>query len=320
MKTGDFMYTILSIICLAAEIWAVWANVGMKYFILIHIIAAATLFAARRTLKGVRKDSLESLIIIMMPVGGLFVHVAVEICYKFLRIDENAVAEYEDYIKYKELITLHKDIDVQKEINILSLGDRLMHSSSEEKKSAIMSLNTNDIEVKTGVLRKALLDKDPEVVHYAASTLSFIHDRYENKLSDMENEYARRSTTSKLYELISEYKKYLSLGLVDELSRTAHEKKYVRFLKELESRSGGEFDTGIMIAREYTEYGNIEGALGILQKLRSKHADRHEVYIEYMHVCYKKRDFKSIMRTAKKVKEMDIKIPDKEMKMVDFWT
>ncbi len=313
------MYTILCIICLAAEVWAVLKNLGVEYFIMLHIAIAYALFGAKRFSSAVRNNGIENCMVIMMPIGGLFVHVIVELCYKFLKIDENVIAEYEDYIKYKELLTLHTDIDVQREINILSLGDRLMYSSSDEKKSAIMSLNTNDIEVKTGVLRRALLDEDPEVVHYAASTLSFIQDRYEKKLLDMENEHSRMNTTSKLYELISEYKKYLSLGFVDELSRPVHESKYIICLKELEDRNRGDFETSIMITREYIESGNIEGAGEMLKKLKGMHADRYEVYIEYMHLCYKKRDFKSIMKTAKKIKKMGLKVPESEMKMVEFW-
>mgnify|MGYP003619719930 FL=1 len=94
--------------------------------------------------------------------------------------------------------------------NVMSYTELLLADNSEKKKKVLYSYDPEEISSKTEVLKKALLDENIDVIHYAATELNKIDTGIQSEINIEEQEEKRNEL--KLYHL---YKKYVDSGLLD---------------------------------------------------------------------------------------------------------
>ena len=96
---------------------------------------------------------------------------------------------------------------VPEEFEIMSYYDLLSSDNIDEKKKFLFSFQTKEIDLKIKILKKALLDKNIDVIHYAATELNKIETELQNKISELEKKDDKE-------ELYRTYKTYINSGLL----------------------------------------------------------------------------------------------------------
>ena len=83
---------------------------------------------------------------------------------------------------------------IPEEFEIMSYYDLLSSDNIDEKKTFLFSFQTKETDLKIKTLKKALLDKNIDVIHYAATELNKIETELQNKISELEKKRGQRRT------------------------------------------------------------------------------------------------------------------------------
>ena len=96
---------------------------------------------------------------------------------------------------------------IPEEFEIMSYYDLLSSDNIDEKKTFLFSFQPKEIDLKIKILKKALLDKNIDVIHYAATELNKIETELQNKINELEKKHDKE-------ELYRTYKTYINSGLL----------------------------------------------------------------------------------------------------------
>ena len=185
---------------------AYYFNITLKVFWIYHLVFTGIFWI----LNGIffKKDiSYFDVLIILFPgigFGGLFfVEALPEKKSEYAQIEETV--ELKSYIKDRRDLEY---IDISTELGVIGAFDRLHTGTSKEKKKFLMGFNPPEISFKVEVLKKALLDNDIDVIHYAATELNTIDEAFQREISlgEMRGE---------VDEVFQSYLKYIRSGLLE---------------------------------------------------------------------------------------------------------
>lgn len=249
------------------------------------------------------------------PLVCLFLHILLE------NRRENDIAtleELEKHLKHRDIAQKEPDVDVDKEVNTLSILDTLLYQSEQQKKQALIDVVSENMDVNTLVLKKALTDDDPEIVHYAASTLNYIEAEFENRIEKLKQQYAQTKDTKVLKKLIQLLGKYIESGLHEGQLLDLYLSQYLQILKEAQRR-GINGETRIRLGKVYMKMGELEKAEGIFKELIKTYPQRVDLYLKLMEIYYKTKQYSRVVKIARYLKARENRLSEAQRSVVNFW-
>ena len=112
-------------------------------------------------------------------------------------------------------------------MDLISFSSGLELDKPELHKQLIVQLSSSPISNEGGLLKEAIHHKDPETVHYAATTINLLNERYEKQIEYLNKQFLQNPQNEIAKELVSNYLRYVDSGL---LSNQQKEKIIAEFM------------------------------------------------------------------------------------------
>ncbi len=255
----------------------------------------------------------------LMPGVGFFI---AGTYYLFItdRISDQLLDDFMDQAEGLGGDARFMPVNAQQELNEASIEGSLYHGDTDEKKHAVIHFSSDSLAVKVRVLRKALNDEDPEVIHYAASTLNHIEQELLNRITELKKELQHSSKADRLKELASLSWDYILSGYISGEVKQAYLQQYLDVIDRLEKTQGSNFDTLLQKADAKLELGNLSQAKELYLQLVEKKPAEFIPYYKQMLIAYQKQDTSLLKDIAKYcVKQKDIEIPSSHKSIIKYW-
>lgn len=192
-----------------------------SYFWIFHFSTTLIFLWLEKFFK--EKEGYEVFILLFPSIGYfmLLIEYLTRFKVRFDKTLENSES-YEKYLEDKE-----KEIVVQSSVDLNFIGayDILAVGSPEEKKDFLIEFETFNVKFKIDVLKKALLDKDTNVIHYAATEINKIDEKFQKNIK----KYKKEENMEKLCEI---YFNYLLSGLLEDEILKFYQNITLKLLKE----------------------------------------------------------------------------------------
>ncbi len=288
--------------------------------IIIHIIMVLLLLGMNKKLFNSSNKTYDMFYLkLFFPIIGFLIIGVINIFVSRKKDRNDLVESYESYVKYIKEIVERRQVDFRREIQTMSVIDELRYSSEERKKEAIVGLIDDEFDTKVEVLKKALLDSNPEVVHYAATTLNSIENKYEATISKLKEEYKRNNDYNILLDLLNIYKKYIDSGLLEDELLNIFLKEYLELLLQRMNRISDDKGLLLEIVSVQIKLGQYSEAMFIMRKLYDKFPANAAVFIQLMKLLYYMGKYNEVKRVAKKIRELEIVLSEEEENYVSYW-
>ncbi|CAM4160557.1 tetratricopeptide repeat protein [Bacillus luti] len=201
-------------------------------FLLFYIIYAILIFLLFRFTKGLmsenKKGIIEFCLIIslLFPLLGLIVSV-IMLLLNIKRSKTGWLQQYSDYVSFQ--VDNYEDIleSAKQDMDLISFSSGLEIDKPELHKQLIVQLSSSTISNEGGLLKEAIHHKDPETVHYAATTINLLNERYEKQIGYLNKQFLQHPQNDIAKELVSNYLRYIESGL---LSNQQKEKTINEFM------------------------------------------------------------------------------------------
>ncbi|WP_416828319.1 hypothetical protein [Ectobacillus polymachus] len=125
------------------------------------------------------------------------------------------LSEYSDYISFT--VQNYEDIYVsaKQDMELTPFSTGMQLEQSDIQKQLIVQVSSSSVAKEGKLLKAALLQKDPETVHYAATTIQVLHDRYRKQIDYAKSLfYQDPKQTEMTHQLLSYYMRYLESDLL----------------------------------------------------------------------------------------------------------
>jgi len=208
-------------------------------------------------------------------------------------------------------------IQVVKEINVLHGAAEIMHADYARKKHLI--LHAKDIPEPESIplLKKALHDEDPEVKHYAATTLARLSQQYDESIFALSKEAHVDST--KMPALLRLYEQLLDSNLLSDGIRPHYVREYAKWLEIAHEKASDEFRTHLGLLNVALEQGNWGQALAYLSELEPELMDKTYIWLTAMNIYFARREYRRVAEYAGKLAEGGFPIPPEYDSVVAYW-
>lgn len=288
-------------------------------YLLIHTGISAGLILFCRHAR-VRTLDLPADLILMIPGMGALIVWGIYSALLFVRRTGRMIENYEDYILYMEDYVQEREIDLHKELNASSAFDHLAQGMEEEKKNVILDMLEEDFEVKVAVLRKALDDKNPEVVHYASSTLTSIEKEYEHAIDRLKNRI-REAPDDALarVELIDLYHRYVHTGLAEGALNAYYLQELIQMIDEYLERYGADLPLFTKKMDALIALGEYEKIYPVLREAYPSYPQHWENFFYTIQALFYTGKQSEIPGVIRRVRELQIQVPESAMAMLTFW-
>lgn len=187
---------------------------------------------------------------------------------------------------------------IPEEFEIMSYYDLLSSDNIDEKKTFLFSFQPKEIDLKIKILKKALLDKNIDVIHYAATELNKIETELQNKISELEKKGDRE-------ELYKTYKTYINSGLLYDSVLEFYLKKAAESLGSLDNNTINKEEELLSLCKLSNEKEEYED---ILKKRIKRNEEKKDIQ-DYCYFLYQENRFEDLLKILKKYKSKDIEIP-----------
>lgn len=224
------IYLILLALCTVLDIYILLetfyhGNFQEREFWFLHIVITL-IFYGLNTYVTKEDISYFDVMTLLFPVVGygglLFIELIPKRDSHYYEIEENI--DLKHYIKKSQE---DEYIDLEAELGLIGAYDSLLADTPREKKKFLMGFHTPEVDVKVDVLKKALLDEDIEVIHYAAVELNKIEERYQEKMKKVRKEGSSE-------ELLMVYLEYIDSGLPEGDILTYYRREALRLIEVLD--------------------------------------------------------------------------------------
>lgn len=168
-----------------------------SYFWMLHFGATFIFLILEKLVK--ENEGYEIFILFFPCIGYLML--MVEYFARFKVEFDDELEENESYEKY--LQDREKEIIVQSsvDLNLIGAYDVLSVGTSKEKKDFLIGFETSNIKFKVEVLKKALWDEDIDVIHYAATEINKIDEKFQKDIE----KYKKEKNKEKLCKTYFDY-------------------------------------------------------------------------------------------------------------------
>ncbi|MBM7624819.1 tetratricopeptide repeat protein [Sporohalobacter salinus] len=318
----NLLYWIFNLIITAVEITILIfmfykAYFSLELFIICHLLISLLYWRLNRQLKN--NFSLAYYLVLLMPGIGLVVVTIINFLLQAKGTSDGLISDYEEYLSFVESFTEETEVDLDEELNQLSILDKLKYSSEQEKKQAIINFTTEDISLQVDILKEALTDDNPEVAHYAASTLNLLETNFEEKIEELMIEYRQTNEIDYLGELIEEYEYYIESSLLKAEVKSVYVQDYIEILLEAKEKFKSVYEIDLKLTKAYKQLEKYEKAIGLLQELIKQYPYRYEAYLKLMELYYDLDQESKMLELIEKIEGLEIHLPEEVRKQIEFW-
>jgi len=203
-------------------------NLSFLNFLVLHGLVSFVLFFYHQYNK--RDAFIYNRLSFAVPFAGIFLYL-INIVFskekKFKIVDE--VFDFEKYLDEKIFL---KEINISKELKLISAVDTMSVQGRKEKKDFIIKFKPEDIKIRVRMLKKGLVDKDIEVVHYSAIEFNQLSERFDKQLRKYKKIYKGSKKEKCFDDLIIFYENYLKNEILEGDILNLHRELYIKILEE----------------------------------------------------------------------------------------
>ena len=203
-------------------------NLSFLNFLILHGLVALVLFFYHQYNK--RDAFIYNRLAIAVPFAGIFLYLINLIFSK--EKDFNIVDEVFDFEKYLDEKNFLKEVDISEELKLISAVDTMDVEGKKEKKEFIIKFKPEDIKIRVRMLKKGLVDKDIEIVHYSAIEFNQLSERFDKGLRKLKKRYKRGKKEKDFDDLIEFYENYLKSEILEGDILSLHRELYIKVLEE----------------------------------------------------------------------------------------
>lgn len=205
--------------------------------LLFYIIYAILIFLLFRFTKGLmsenKKGIIEFCLIIslLFPLLGLIVSV-IMLLLNIKRSKTGWLQQYSDYVSFQ--VDNYEDIleSAKQDMDLISFSSGLEIDKPELHKQLIVQLSSSTISNEGGLLKEAIHHKDPETVHYAATTINLLNERYEKQIGYLNKQFLQHPQNDIAKELVSNYLRYIESGLLSNQQKEKTINEFMGFITQ----------------------------------------------------------------------------------------
>ncbi|MHC2834331.1 hypothetical protein [Bacillus sp. F9_6S_D1_P_5] len=204
-------------------------------FLLLYIIYAILIFLLFRFTKGLisenKKGIIEFCLIVslLFPLLGLIVSV-IMLLLNIKRSKTEWLQQYSDYVSFQ--VDNYEEIleSAKQDMDLISFSSGLEIDKPELHKQLIVQLSSSTISNEGGLLKEAIHHKDPETVHYAATTINLLNERYEKQIGYLNKQFLQHPQNDIAEELVSNYLRYIESGLLSNQQKENTINEFMSFI------------------------------------------------------------------------------------------
>ncbi|EEK76036.1 hypothetical protein bcere0009_51550 [Bacillus cereus R309803] len=171
------------------------------------------------------------IISLLFPLLGLIVSV-IMLLLNIKRSKTGWLQQYSDYVSfqvdnYEDILELAKQ-----DMDLISISSGLEIDKPELHKQLIVQLSSSTISNEGGLLKEAIHHKDPETVHYAATTINLLNERYEKQIGYLNKQFLQHPQNDIAKELVSNYLRYIESGLLSNQQKEKTINEFMSFITQ----------------------------------------------------------------------------------------
>ena len=226
-----YKLTVLLLTILEAEITYMTfylETLDFSNFLILHILVVVVLFFSNQYNKI--DAFIYNRLVFAIPFVGIFFYLVDLI---FLRKNDfNIIEEVFDFEKYLAEKKILKKVDLREELKLISAIDTMNVKGRKEKKDFIIKFKPEDIKIRVKMLRKGLVDKDREVVHYSAVEFNRLSERFDKQLRKYKKKYKNSKNLKDFNDLTIFYENYIKNEILEGDILKLHRELYTNILEE----------------------------------------------------------------------------------------
>ena len=187
-------------------------------------------------------------------------------------------------------------------LDVMSYNELLLSDNPEKKKRFLYYYNPEEICIKTEVLKKALLDENIDVIHYAATELNKIDTDIQSEINKEEKKENKNEI--KIYYL---YKKYVDSGLLIGAIRDFYINKLFNILNNLKISEAEKKYEFIYLYRKTNQNEKYEKLVKEILDSSTEKLENKEILIisEYLKFLHKENRFRDLLKEYKKYSKIN---------------
>jgi len=276
-------------------------SLKFSYFLILHSLVTLVLFFYNQYEK--KDASIYNRLTVAIPFAGIFLYLINIIFLK--EKDFNIVEEVFDFKKYLEEKNFLKDVDMMEELKLISAIDTMDVEEVKEKKEFITKFKPQDIKIRVKMLRKGLIDKDVEVVHYSAVEFNQLSEKFDKQLKKYKKKYKNSKEEKEFNDLIIFYESYLKNDILVGDILELHREMYINIL-EKRIKVDNSLKNYIRLLNMYLvtkKYDQVEKECKKLLKVKE---NKFGVYVILTKLYYESNNLEGLKEINKKYKEENI--------------
>ncbi|MEI6857672.1 hypothetical protein [Psychrilyobacter sp.] len=276
-------------------------SLKFSYFLILHSLVVLVLFFYYQYKK--KDASIYNGLTVAIPFAGIFLYLMNIIFLK--EKDFNIVEEVFDFEKYLDEKFFLKDINLREELKLISAIDTMSVEGEKEKKEFITKFKPQDIKIKVKILRKGLVDKDIEVVHYSAVEFNQLSEKFDKQLRAYKIKYKKSKEEKDFDDLIIFYENYLKNDILVGEILNIHREMYIDILEkriEVDKR----LKNYIRLLNMYLVTKKYDKVEKECKKLLLARESNFEIYIILTKLYYESKNLKGLKEINQRYKEEEI--------------
>lgn len=314
-------FAVLNIIALIFTIY--YPVLKFYELYLINLIMVAFLFVFYKiVIKGAAY--LPLYIALLLPGAGTLLFCLMDMLAKDMQGESVRLAEYREYIKTLSAVNEARAlsvVDVASNVNVLSGIDELKYSTAQRKKDLILNI-AGDHEEKAvvAILKKAISDSDPDIKHYAATTLIGIEEKFEKNILKLKEQYKQKPDAETALKIMELYDRYIHSGVLDENYKKTIFAEYLELLRKSKNMFADSFEISAKLLHAYLELRMFERAEQLLAEFRQLWPEQGLFNFLAMDFYFRLNDYKQVASHASRIKESGLELPDEYKQVVNYWS
>jgi hypothetical protein len=283
-----------------------------------HVVVYVVVIIIRRSSSPQTREISPLMFLILPGVGSLLFSLSYLVLYfvgsKFVKKELKHSYMDED-VKYEKEVS----IDFKQIGRLMDMAGVFSYSDSSHKKDMIVDLLSGDISANSKLLKQGLGDKDPEVVHYTASTLNYMEEKYEKAIQTARAACVENLTRKKLMNVAELYENYMSSGLLEDDILPIYRDSHIQVLELVLKEFGRDEEIMERLIQAYLTNDQPHDAEIIMLEAVSIFPQSLSIRFAQMKYFYSKNMLEELVEIAQVIHEMPIELTKEQQGMLDFW-
>jgi amino acid transporter len=283
-----------------------------------HVVVFIIVIIFRRSSSPQTREISPLMFLILPGVGSLLFSLSYLVLYfvgsRFVK-KELRHSYMDEEVKYEKEVS----IDFKQIGRLMDMAGVFSYSDSSHKKDMIVDLLSGDITANSKLLKQGLGDKDPEVVHYTASTLNYMEEKYEKAIQTARAACVENLTRKKLMNVAALYENYMSSGLLEDDILPIYRNSYIQVLELVLKEFGRDEEILELLIRAYLTNDQPYDAEIIMLEAVSIFPQSLIIRFAQMKYYYSLNSLEKLVSIAQTIRDIPFELTKEQKGIVDFW-